>query len=148
MTKILIVEDDPMISEIYEKKFTAVGFEVIVATNSREVMRNMKQDKFDLILLDMVLPEMSGLEILKEVKGGKYYPIPKIIMFTNLDDKSDRNEALKLGADGFIAKTQYNPSELVIEIQKIMKEFGENKAETGSDNTVKRKTKNDEGIDN
>lgn len=125
MTKILIVEDDPMISEIYEKKFKSAGFDAVVASNGREVISNVGKDKFDLVLLDMVLPEMSGLEILKELKGGKYNPEMKVIMFSNLSEKSDRDEALKNGADGFIPKTQFNPSELVGEITRVLNEFGE-----------------------
>ncbi len=121
MPKILIVEDDPMISEIYEKKFEAAGFEVVVAANGNEVLSNVKKDKFDLVLLDLVLPEMSGIDILKELKGGKYSPGMKVVIFSNLSEKEDRDRAVKNGADGFISKTQYSPSELVKEIQKILK---------------------------
>lgn len=121
MPKILIVEDDPMISEIYQKKFEAAGFEVVVATNGSEVLSNVKKDKFDLVLLDLVLPEMSGMDILKELKSGKYDPEMKVVVFSNLSEKEDRDRAIEDGADGFISKTQYSPSELVKEIQKILK---------------------------
>ncbi|GBE17324.1 phosphate regulon transcriptional regulatory protein PhoB [bacterium BMS3Abin15] len=121
MPKILIVEDDPMISEIYQKKFEAAGFEVVVAVNGNEVISNVKKDKFDLVLLDLVLPEMSGIDILKQLKEGKYNPGMKVVIFSNLSEKEDRDRAAKNGADGFISKTQYSPSELVKEIQKIIK---------------------------
>lgn len=121
MSKILIVEDDPMISEIYKKKFEAAGLEVAVATDGSEVLSSVKKDNFDLVLLDLVLPEMSGGDILKELKSGKYNPNMKVVIFSNLSEKEDRDRAAESGADGFISKTQYSPSELVKEIQKILK---------------------------
>lgn len=116
-----------MISDIYKKKFTSAGFEAVVAENGTAVLKNMESDKFDLVLLDMVLPEMSGIEILKKLKDGKHDPNMKVIIFSNLSDKTDHDEAIKNGADGFIGKTQYTPSELVVEIQRILSAFGEEK---------------------
>lgn len=125
MAKILIVEDDPMIAEIYQKKFISAGFEVAVAENGKKVLEEVENSQFDLVLLDMVLPEMSGLEILKKLKSGNYNPSMKVIIFSNLSEKSDRDEAMQNGADGFIGKTQYNPSELVTEVRRILHQFGE-----------------------
>lgn len=141
MAKILIVEDDPMISDIYLKKFTSAGFEAVVAENGAAVLKNMESGQFDLVLLDMVLPEMSGIEILKKLKEGKYNPSMKVIIFSNLSEKSDRDEAMKNGADGFIGKTQYTPSELVVEIQRMLNEFGEEKK--NGDRIANRNTESD-----
>lgn len=127
MARILIVEDDPMISDIYQKKFTSAGFEAVVAENGASVLKNMENGQFDLVLLDMVLPDMNGIEILKKLKAGKYNPQMKVVIFSNLSEKSDRDEALKNGADGFIGKTQYTPSELVVEIRRMLHEFHEEK---------------------
>ena len=65
MVKIMLVEDDPMIAEIYKKKFELAGFEVINAVTGKEVLKFASEDKFDLILLDMVLPEMSGMDVVR-----------------------------------------------------------------------------------
>jgi CheY-like chemotaxis protein len=121
------VEDDPMISEIYQKKFEEAGSEVVVAASGKEVLNQAGKGKFDLVLLDMVLPEMSGLEVLKELKGGKYDPEMKVIIFSNLSEKETKEEALAQGADGFISKTQFNPSQLAGEIQRLLDEFREQK---------------------
>lgn len=116
-----------MISEIYQKKFEEAGFEVVVAASGKEVLNQAGKNKFDLVLLDMVLPEMSGLEVLAELKSGKYDPEMKVIIFSNLSEKETRDEAYEKGADGFISKTQFNPSELVREIQRILNEYKEQK---------------------
>jgi DNA-binding response OmpR family regulator len=128
MPKIMLVEDDPMIAEIYMKKFESAGFEVINAVTGREVLRLAGEDMFDLILLDMVLPEMSGMEVLKELRGsGKYPSDLKVIVLSNLDKLEYEKEAKDSGADGYIGKTQYSPSELVKEISRLLNEYGEQK---------------------
>jgi DNA-binding response OmpR family regulator len=126
MAKILIVEDDPFISEIYQKKFIEAGFETKIATNGREVLGDAKNDSYDVILLDLVLPEMSGMEVLKELKkGASLNPATKVIIFSNLSERETQDEAFKAGADGFIPKTQFSPSELVREIQRLVGDFSE-----------------------
>ncbi len=124
----MLVEDDPMIAEIYQKKFESAGFGVVNATSGKEVLRLASEEKFDLILLDIVLPEMSGMEVLKELRNNTVYDSDlKVIVLSNLN--KDENEALakENGADGFIGKTQYGPSELVAEIQRLLHEYEEQK---------------------
>lgn len=126
MPKILLVEDDPMIAEIYLKKFESAGFEVVNAKTGKEVLKYVGQDKFDLVLLDMVLPEMSGMEVLKEIKGsGNYDRNVKVVIFSNLSELQTQNEALENGADGFIGKNQFNPSDLVKEVGRLLNQYAE-----------------------
>ncbi len=128
MFKIMLVEDDQMIAEIYKKKFESAGFEIINAVTGKEVLKFANESKFDLILLDMVLPEMSGMEVLKELKkSGKYDSKLKVIVFSNLSKTENEEEAKENGADGFIGKTQYSPSELVVEIRRLLNEYEEQK---------------------
>lgn len=127
MPKILIVEDDPMISEIYEKKFGQAGFEVDIAEDGRQVLKDVSKDNYDIVLLDMVLPEMSGLDILDQLKKGKFNPEMKVIIFSNLSESGDKEKAFEKGADGYITKTQFTPSDLVKEIQRILGEYNEQK---------------------
>lgn len=115
-----------MIAEIYQKKFESAGMEVKLASTGKEVLRLAGQEKFDLILLDMVMPEMSGMDVLKELRrNGEYDADLRIIIFSSLTENEIQKEALENGADGFIGKTQYNPSDLVAEIQRILREFEE-----------------------
>ena len=128
MSKIMLVEDDPMIAEIYKRKFESCGFEVISATKGKEVLKLASEGEFDLILLDMLMPGMSGMEVLKELRhSGKYDPGLRIIMLSNLNKTDYEKEARENRADGFIGKTQYNPSELVVEIQRLLNEYAEQK---------------------
>lgn len=126
MAKILLVEDDPMISEIYQTKFRSSGFEVELAETGRAVLQKALAEKFDLILLDLVLPEMGGLDVLKELRTNPAYdPNLKIIVFSNLNEREDHERAIELGANGFIPKTEYSPSRLVEELQRFLRQFEE-----------------------
>lgn len=126
MPKILLVEDDPMISEIYDKKFASSGFETDTAVTGPEALKKMKENAYDLVLLDLVLPEMSGIEVLKEVRmQSGYDKNQRIAIFSNLNDQENQTEAVKFGVSGFIEKSQYNPSELVEEVRRILHMSGE-----------------------
>lgn len=124
----MLVEDDPMIAEIYQKKFESAGFEVVNAVTGKEVLKYASEEKFDLILLDMVLPEMSGLEVLRELRNNSVYDSDlKVIVLSNLNKSENEAEAKENGANGFIGKTQYGPSELVVEVQRLLNEYAEQK---------------------
>jgi len=126
MAKIMLVEDDSMIAEIYKKKFEMVGFEVVNAVTGKEVLKFASEGIFDLILLDMVLPEMSGMDVLKQLRqSGQYSADLKIVMLSNLNKTDYERQAKENGADGFIGKTQYSPSELAKEIQRLLNEYEE-----------------------
>lgn len=126
MLKILLVEDDPFIAEIYKKKFESSGFEVSNAVTGKMVLKEVMAQKFDLVLLDLVIPELSGTEVLRELRTNPGYdPNLKIVVFSNLSSTEDREECLKLGANGFISKTEFSPSEVVVEINRFLNQFSE-----------------------
>lgn len=126
MPKILFVEDDPFIAEIYKKKFEASGFDIVNVANGKAVLKEAKEQEFDLILLDLVIPEMSGTEVLRELRhGAEYNPELKIVVFSNLSSQEDRDQCLKLGANGFISKTEFSPSEVIGEINRFLRQFEE-----------------------
>ena len=127
MAKIIIVEDDPMISEIYQKKFSESGFEVLTADSGDKVLELAKNEKPDAILLDLIMPRMDGFQVLQELRSGEYDPNIKVIIFSNLSQKEDRDKALNLGANGFVTKADYSPSELVAEVSRLMNQFSEQK---------------------
>lgn len=136
MVKILLVEDDPFIAEIYKKKLETSGFEVTNVVSGKAVLKEVGEQAFDLILLDLVLPEMSGTEVLRELRHNKEYDQNlKIVVFSNLSSSEDREQVLKLGANGFISKTEFSPSEVVGEIERFLRQFKEQKQ--NSDNELK-----------
>lgn len=128
MPKIVIVEDDPMIQEIYQKKFSEAGFEVISAVSGQKVLDFAKeQPDIDVVLLDLLMPKMNGFEVTEKLRNPDegYNPNIKIIIFSNLSQKEDREKAMKAGADGFITKAEYTPSDLVKEVQRLMSQYKE-----------------------
>lgn len=126
MLKILFVEDDPFIAEIYKKKFESSGFVVSNVVTGKAVLKEALAQKFDLILLDLVLPEMSGTEVLRELRHNPAYDKDlKIVIFSNLSAMEDREECLKLGANGFISKTEFSPTEVVVEVNRFLRQWGE-----------------------
>jgi DNA-binding response OmpR family regulator len=127
MTKIVIVEDDSMIAEIYKRKFSESGFEVLMAVSGEEVLNLAKKEKIDIILLDLIMPKMDGFAVTKNLRSGNYDPNIKIIIFSNLNQKEDKEKAMNLGASGFIAKSSYNPSELVAEVKRLANQMEEQK---------------------
>jgi CheY-like chemotaxis protein len=127
MPKILLVEDDPFIGEIYIKKFESSGFEVKNVVTGKAVLKAIQDEDFDLVLLDLVIPEMSGMDVLEELqKNATAYPKrSKVIVFSNLSSPEDRERCLALGADGFISKTEFSPSEVVEEVNRFLRQFRE-----------------------
>ena len=125
MKKIVLAEDDPMISEIYQKKFQEQDFEVFQAFSGDQVLEIVKKNKVDVVLLDLVLPKMDGFAVIKNLKSADYDPSVKVIVFSNLSQREDRERALELGADGFVAKSEFSPSELVREIKRLMSQQNE-----------------------
>lgn len=126
MPKILFVEDDPFIAEIYKKKFETAGFSVLNATTGKQVLQELSLNHYDVTLLDLVLPEMGGFDVLREVRTAPGYPKDaRIIIFSNLSSPEDRDRAVKLGADGFISKTEYTPSRVVEEVNRYLRQFDE-----------------------
>ena len=112
-----------MLSEIYQKKFEKDGsFEVILATSGTEAIKKAKEKKPDLILLDLVLPEMDGFDVLEELRKDSNLDSAKIIPFSNLSQEDNKKRLNKLGADGFISKSEHTPQQLVVEVIKILKE--------------------------
>lgn len=126
MTKIIIVEDDPMISEIYQRKFSESGFDVLTAMSGEQVLDILKDNgDVDVIMTDLMMPKMDGFELIKALREGDYNKDIKIIVSSNLSQREDQDKALKLGANGFISKAEYAPSDLVKEVQRLMGQFQE-----------------------
>ncbi len=119
MTKVLIAEDDLMISEIYQRKFTEKGFEVLTAFSGDQVLEIVKKEKVDIVLLDLMLPKLNGFGVTEALRGGKYDPNIKIIISSNMSQLEEREKVMALGASGFITKSQYTPSEMVEEIKRL-----------------------------
>jgi len=116
--KILLIEDDPLIVEIYTKKFRDAGFDVDVALNGDEGLKKLEQKVPDLLVLDIVLPRIDGWEVLKNIRTKLGLKDLKVIVLSNLSQDSEVKKSLDLGAVSFLIKAHYTPSEVVDEIKK------------------------------
>lgn len=126
MKKILFVEDDPMISEIYQKKLSQSGFDVTVAFSGEDALRKINDNNYDVVLLDLVLPGLGGVDLLRKLKQDERLGVEmQVVVFSNLNDPERQEEAYRYGAAGFILKSQFNPSEFVVEFQRLLEQFFE-----------------------
>lgn len=121
MRTILLTEDDPFLIDIYSTKLREAGFKVEIAEDGRECLDKIKEKKPDVLVLDIVLPQIDGWEILKEIKEDRNLKDLKVIVFSNLGQKEEVEEGLRLGATKYLIKAHYTPSEVVKEIKKVLK---------------------------
>lgn len=120
MKNILLVEDDPFLIDIYSTKLRESDFAVEVASDGEKALAKLAEKKFDLAILDIVLPQMDGWEILEKIQSLKLKNDLKIIILSNLGQRSEVEKGLKLGATKYLIKAHYTPSEVVEEIKKII----------------------------
>lgn len=117
---ILFVENEPMLIEIYGLALRNAGFNVTLASSGQKAMQSLKDIPIDFVLLDMILPNESGLQILKSIK--EQYPDVRVAMFTNLTAKREEALAYEIGAIGFLSKAQYTPRELAVKVDQLCKD--------------------------
>jgi len=118
--KILIVEDDAYITGMYKTKLIMAGYDVKVAEDGEKGLAALEAETPDLLLLDIVLPKVDGFQILEEVrKNPKTKDLP-VILLTNLGQKVDVERGLALGADDYMIKAHYTPSEVVEKISNLI----------------------------
>ncbi len=121
-TKILLVEDDAFLREIYIDSLTQAGFMVTFVAEGAEGLQKIKDGDWDLLLLDIILPNMDGIEIMRTLKADPSYTpqlSKPVIFLTNLDNDNEMKQALALG-QGYIIKSQINPGELITRINEIL----------------------------
>jgi len=110
---ILIVEDEKNLNEAYQMILTDAGFEVVAAFDGSEALNITKKLEPDLILLDLRMPRVSGVEFLQKYDLKNKHPDVKVVIFSNLDTQKEIDEAYKLGAEKYMLKAWASPKELV-----------------------------------
>ncbi len=122
--KILIIEDNQELIDIYRMRFEIAGFDIAVANNGFDGITYLAEHTPDLILLDIMMPEMSGFEVLESIKNNlsnEKSEIP-IIIWSNISQESDQERAKNLGADLYLPKSSFSGNDLIERIQKFLKE--------------------------
>jgi len=118
--KVLIVDDDEFLLEMYALKFKESGFEVDIASNGKKALEKIQEFKPDVVLLDVVMPTMDGFEVLQEIRNKKLAPGARILMLTNLGQKEDTERGLALGADDYVVKAHFTPTEVVAKVRALL----------------------------
>ncbi len=120
MPKIAIIEDDQAIRDMYRLKFESEGFTVIVAADGKEGLTLVEKSKPDLILLDLMMPEMTGSEMLKRMRATAWGKDIKVIILTNVSKDQAFPIVNPLGVSGFVVKAHYTPQEVVDTVKKVI----------------------------
>lgn len=119
--KILIVEDDKFLRELIKKKLINEGFEIAEAADGEEALKKMKEEKPQLVLLDLILPSIDGFEVLTRAKNDPEIKQIPIIILSNLGQREEIEKGLKLGAMDFLVKAHFTPSEIIEKIKTILR---------------------------
>jgi DNA-binding response OmpR family regulator len=124
--KILLIEDDQFISDLYIRSLRKAGFEVRHEVTGPGGLAQAKTGEYDLVMLDIMLPDMTGIDVLNELRGTDNSALPntKIIITTNLDQDDESRQDLEARADGYLIKADVTPRKLV-EIIGQIEQFGE-----------------------
>ncbi len=117
---ILIVDDDIILRQMYEERLKAEDFTVDAATDGEEALKKAKDKKYDLILLDIMMPKINGLDVLKMLKADEDTKNIPVILLTALIQDVDKQKGLAFGADDYIVKSETMPGEVMEKIKKVL----------------------------
>lgn len=118
--KILLVEDEDFIRELYTRQLVKAGFVVKGAVNGQSGLDILKNEQFDLLLLDIMLPGMNGLQLLREFKTQNPKSPMITILLTNLGQEAVIKEGFELGAQAYLIKASYTPDQVVNEVKNAL----------------------------
>jgi len=119
--KILLVEDDKMISSMYQTKLELEGYSVLVAENGAQAINLALAEKPDLILLDIILPQLDGFSVLRQLRSTDITRNTPIIMLTNLGTDEDKDKGKKYGATDYLVKASFTPTQVSEKIREYLK---------------------------
>ena len=120
MARILIIEDDPLMSRMYQKIFTFEGYEVDLADNGADGLEKVRSQKPNLILLDIMMPKMNGLEVLSKLKSDPETKALPVVILTNLAGEKDAETAMSKGAVKYIVKSEYEPKQVANMVKEVL----------------------------
>lgn len=118
--KILLVEDEDFIRDLYVRQLSKAGFVVKSAVDGQSGLDTLKTEQFDLLLLDIMLPGMNGLQLLREFKSHNPQSTMITILLTNLGQEAVIKEGFELGAQAYLIKASYTPDQVVQEVKNAL----------------------------
>jgi CheY-like chemotaxis protein len=119
--KILIIEDEKFLRNLVKRKLSVEGFVVVESIDGEEGLKKVKEEKPDLILLDLVLPEIDGFEVLTRIKKDPSTSLIPVVILSNLGQKEEIQKGLALGAVDFLVKAYFTPDQILEKIKRVLK---------------------------
>lgn len=121
LKKLLLIEDDDVLAKMYTKKFGDDGWDVLVCHHGSKATSMASSEPFDIIILDLMLPGLSGIDILGMLRSDKRTAKIPIVVCTNHGDDYNREKCLTYGADEFVLKVDSTPTSLAATIERVFK---------------------------
>lgn len=121
--KILLIEDDPTLVEMYEIKFRISHMKMLVATGGYQGLDMVKKEKPDLVLLDIKMDDLDGFEVLKRMKSDPSMKHIPVYLLTNMGEKQSADKGKELGAERYIMKAKVTPQEVIDIVSKRLTEI-------------------------
>ena len=122
MKNVLLIDDENETAQVFKTGLVAAGFSVVLAGNGQSALDAVKNNKFDVILIDQMMPDMSGIDVLKTLKANEETKNIPMAMLTNFGHDEMVKEALNLGANDYILKYQVAPNDLVAKVKTLVGE--------------------------
>ena len=122
MKKVLLVEDDDLLQGMYQRVLSMHGFEVEVASDGEEGIKKVFENTPDVILLDIMMPKINGLNVLKEIKASPQTKHIPVMVLTNLAGDQFTQRAMTLGAENYVIKSNHDPMEIIQMVKDLVKE--------------------------
>lgn len=122
LQRVLLVDDDDFIQDVYIKKFEEEGLEVVTADDGEEGLQKLREDNFDAVLIDMIMPGVDGMQFLKTIREESLAGSASVIVLSNQGQPDDIESAEQFDIDGYIVKASSVPSKILEEIIDIYQE--------------------------
>lgn len=119
--RVALIEDEDFLRELYKREFEAAGFSLDGFATGEDGLAALKQNQYDVVLLDIMLPGMNGLQVLKQIKQDETTKGIPVILLTNLGQDEVIKEGFTLGAEGYLIKAAYSTKQVVEEMKNILK---------------------------
>jgi DNA-binding response OmpR family regulator len=118
--RIILIEDEDFIRDLYVRQLNLAGLKTDGFGSGNEGLQAIQKEHYDILLLDIMLPDINGLEILKQVKQTEATKSLPVILLTNLGQDTIIKEGFELGAEGYLVKAAYTPDQIVQEVKNVL----------------------------